>query len=302
MDQLRALRYFVAVAETGSFTESAKRFGVPPSSLSRRVADLENSLGANLLQRTTRLVKLTEVGQEYYRQVKDVLERLSQTDESVRNYQTEPMGRLRISSMVGFGERILLPLLDKLKAAYPKIVLDVSLTDEVSTLNRDDIDIAIRGGYVPNERVVALPLLDNNFIAVAAERYLIRAGIPKNPFNLKQHQGLYFRTPMGPTPWLTNIDGQWHDVSGPAALISNNGQWLVRQAINGEGILFLPRWVLQEAIAHGHLQELRFDHPVNITQQPDLGVYLLYQKHRYAIPKIRVAVDFIRQEVTDSLS
>ncbi|MDX1343202.1 MAG: LysR family transcriptional regulator [Reinekea sp.] len=298
MDQLRALRYFVAVAETGSFTESAKRFGVPPSSLSRRVADLENSLGANLLQRTTRLVKLTEVGQEYYRQVKDVLERLSQTDESVRNYQTEPMGRLRISSMVGFGERILLPLLDKLKAAYPKIVLDVSLTDEVSTLNRDDIDIAIRGGYVPNERVVALPLLDNNFIAVAAERYLIRAGIPKNPFDLKQHQGLYFRTPMGPTPWLTNIDGQWHDVSGPAALISNNGQWLVRQAINGEGILFLPRWVLQEAIAHGHLQELRFDHPVNITQQPDLGVYLLYQKHRYAIPKIRVAVDFIRQEIS----
>ncbi len=112
MDQLRAIRYFSKVAETGSFTKAAKSFNVPPSSLSRRVADLEKSLGATLLKRSTRMVKLTEVGRIYYEDMQQVLSQLKQSHETVRSYQSTPMGRLRISSMVGFGEKILLPLLD----------------------------------------------------------------------------------------------------------------------------------------------------------------------------------------------
>ena len=116
MDQLRAIRYFSKVVETGSFTKAAKLFDVPASSLSRRVSDLEKSLGATLLKRSTRLVKLTEVGRVYYNDMQQVLNQLEQSKETVRSYQTTPMGRLRISSMVGFGEKILLPLLDEFSA------------------------------------------------------------------------------------------------------------------------------------------------------------------------------------------
>lgn len=297
MDQLRAIRYFSKVVETGSFTKAAKAFGIPPSSLSRRVSDLEKSLGATLLKRSTRLVKLTEVGQVYYNDMQLVLNQLEQSKETIRSYQTTPMGRLRISSMVGFGEKILLPLLDEFAARYPQIVLDVSLSDELSTLGRDDVDIAIRGGYAPNERVLAIRLMDNSFIPVAAPRYLDTHGVPSHPFELRAHKGLYFKTPLGLTPWLCHIDNQWHDVSGPAVAISNNGAWLTKKVCAGDGILMSTRWALASHLQSGALQELKFEHPLTITQHADMAVYLLYQKQRYSVPKVKAAVDFLVEKL-----
>ncbi len=297
MDQLRAIRYFSTVVETGSFTKAAKVFNVPPSSLSRRVADLEKSLGATLLKRSTRIVKLTEVGQIYYKDVQQILNQLEQSNETVRSYQTTPMGRLRISSMVGFGDKILLPLLDEFSQLYPEIVLDVSLSDELSTLGRDDVDIAIRGGYAPNERVLAIRLMDNGFIPVASPSYLEKYGMPANAMELKKHKGLYFKTPTGATPWLCKVDGQWHDVSGAAVAISNNGPWLARKACNGEGIFMSTRWALASFLESGKLQELKFEHELAITQNSDFAVYLLYQKQRYLVPKVKAAVDFLVERI-----
>jgi DNA-binding transcriptional LysR family regulator len=298
MDQLRALKYFVKVVENGSFSKAAELFSVPPSSLSRRIADLEQSLGATLLKRTTRSVSLTEIGQTYYQQVSEVLSLLAYSDETVKNYQSTPMGVLNISSMVGFGERILLPLLDEFSELYPKITLNVSLSDDLSTLARDQVDLAIRGGYAPDERVIAIKLMENNFIAVAAPRYLEKFGVPVNALALKQHKGLYFKTPNGPTPWLCEIDNQWQDVSAEQVLISNNGKWLVNKAIEGLGILMMPRWALKPYIASGELTELTIKPSVDITQQANLGVFLLYQKQRYQIPKIKAAVDFLVERVS----
>jgi len=291
------MRYFSKVVEMGSFTKAASVFNVPPSSLSRRVADLEKSLGATLLKRSTRIVKLTEVGQIYYNDVQQILNQLAQSNETVRCYQTTPMGRLRISSMVGFGEKILLPLLDEFSALYPEIVLDVSLSDELSTLGRDDVDIAIRGGYAPNERVLAIRLMDNDFIPVASPDYLAAHGVPDHVLALKAHKGLYFKAPSGPTPWLANIEGQWHDVSGPAVTISNSGPWLAKKACAGEGVLMSTRWALAPYLASGELQELKFEHRLSITQHADLAVYLLYQKQRYLVPKVKAAVDFLAARI-----
>ncbi|MDF1643005.1 MAG: LysR substrate-binding domain-containing protein [Pseudomonadales bacterium] len=301
MDQLRAIRYFSKVVETGSFTKAGNALNVPPSSLSRRVADLEKSLGATLLKRSTRIVKLTEVGQIYYNDIQKILIQLEQSNETVRSYQATPMGHLRISSMVGFGDQILLPLLDEFSKLYPEIVLDVSLTDELSTLGRDDVDIAIRGGYAPNERVLTIRLMDNRFIPVASPGYLEEHGAPKNAMELKKHNGLYFKAPAGPTPWLCNMNGQWHDVSGPAVAISNNGPWLAKKACEGEGILMSTRWALASYLESGKLQELKFEHELAINQNSDMAVYLLYQKQRYLVPKVKAAVDFLveRIKVTD---
>ncbi|MDX2319556.1 MAG: LysR substrate-binding domain-containing protein [Moritella sp.] len=297
MDQLRALKYFVKVVEHGSFSQAAELFSVPPSSLSRRIADLEKSLGATLLKRTTRAVSLTEIGQIYYQQVSEVLSLLAYSDETVRNYQATPMGVLNISSMVGFGERILLPLLDEFRELYPQITLNISLSDDLSTLGRDEVDLAIRGGYAPDERVLAIKLMDNNFIAVAAPSYLETYGVPVNAMELKQHKGLYFKAPNGPTPWICEIDNQWQDVSAERVLISNNGKWLVEKAVAGLGILLMPRWALKPYIESGQLTELTITPSIKITQQANLGVFLLYQKQRYQVPKIKAAVDFLVERV-----
>jgi DNA-binding transcriptional LysR family regulator len=293
MDQLRALKYFAAVAECGSFTQAAKQFSVPPSSLSRRVADLEKSLGASLLERTTRSVQLSEIGRSYFSQVQNILRQLEQSNESVRSYHAKPMGQLRISSMVGFGEPILLPLLDEFSKLYPEIILDISLSDELSTLGRDDVDIAIRGGYAPDERVLAVRLMDNEFIPAAAPSYLAKNGTPKHPHELRKHKGLYYRTPNGPQGWFYQQDDQWYTASVPEVAISNNGKWLAKKAVNGEGIIMAPRWSLADYIRRGELQALAIEPELKITQNSDLGVYLLYQKQRYMIPKVKVAVDFL---------
>ena len=180
MDQLRALRYFSKVVQLGSFTQAAAEFSVPPSSLSRRVADLENHQGADLLKRSTRSVQVTEIGEIYIQQIQDVLRLLAHSDETVRSYQAKPMGQLRITSLVGFGEQRLLPALEDFKAQYPDVVLDVRLSDELTSLSRDDVDLAIRGGYAPNERVQAIRLMSNEFIPVAAPAYLAEMGVPQS--------------------------------------------------------------------------------------------------------------------------
>ncbi len=293
MDQLRALKYFVKVVETGSFTKAAGVFGVPTSSLSRRVSDLEKSLGASLLKRSTRVVNLTEIGRQYFNEVKDLISQLEHTDEAVRSYQSTPMGKLRISSMVGFGERLLVPLLEEFSEMYPEIVLDVSLSDELSTLGRDEVDIAIRGGYAPDERVLAIKLMENHFIPVASKAYLDKKGEPKSVIELRDHKGLFFKSPNGPVPWIGEVDGQLQDVSGEAVLITNKGAWLVDKAINGQGILMMPRWVLKPYIESGVLQELSITSSLHSSPNPNFGVFLLYQKQRYTVPKVKAAVDFL---------
>lgn len=297
MDQLRALKYFAATAEAGNFTAAAKRFDVPASSISRRIADLEASLGAQLLKRTTRSVSLTEVGQQYLQQVTGLLEQLEQYNQAVRNYQTTPTGVLKISSMVGFGESILMPILDEFSHVYPDVLLDVVFSDELSKLGRDDVDIAIRGGFAPDERVVAIQLMSNNFVAAASPTYLKKHGIPKSTKDLQNHKGLYFKTPAGPTPWLSEIQQQWENVSAPSVLISNSGKWLIRKAAEGFGIIMMPHWVLKPSFDNGELQELSFSEPLNITQNKDLGVFMLYQKLGYGTPKVKAAVDFITARV-----
>ncbi|MFT5718015.1 MAG: DNA-binding transcriptional LysR family regulator, partial [Oleiphilaceae bacterium] len=215
------------------------------------------------------------------------------------SYQAKPMGKLRISSMTGFGERILLPLLDEFSERYPDIILDVHLNDELSTLGRDEVDIAIRGGYAPNERVVALKLMDNKFLPAASESYITRMGMPTKALELKGHQGLYYRTPLGPTPWLCDIDGQWHDVSAPPVTVSNSGVWLLGKAVKGEGIIMLPHWVLKPYLERGDLQLLDINPTLTTTQNPNFAIYLLYQKQRYHLPKVKAAVDFLTLRVKD---
>ena len=297
MDQLRAMKYFASVVDTGSFTLSAKHFSVPPSSVSRRISDLETALGAVLLKRSTRVVSLTEVGQLYHQEVSKMLQLLSESEEVVRTYQAKPMGQLKISSMTSFGESILLPLMDEFSTTYPDVILDISLSDSRSTLGKDDVDLAIRGGYAPNERVVAVKLMENDFYPFAAPAYLEACGTPKHPEDLLKHKGIYYKTPDGPTQWLSDFSGHWQNVSPKAVMIANEGKWIIQQAVQGKGIVMLPRWVVQPQVDKRELVEIDIQPPVTVSQNGGMGVYMLYQKHKYHVPKIKAAVDFLKSKI-----
>jgi len=142
MDKLRALQYLLKVADTLSFSRAAKAFGVPASSISRRITDLEAELGVELLHRTTRMVRLTEIGALYMEQVRAGLAQLNDADELVGQRSSMPSGTLRISSMPSYGQLLLMPALQDFCDRYPDIVLDVHLSDALVDLGRDQIDIA----------------------------------------------------------------------------------------------------------------------------------------------------------------
>ncbi|MGY5451283.1 LysR substrate-binding domain-containing protein [Agarivorans sp. MS3-6] len=297
MDKLRALHYFAHLAESGSFTQTAEAFSVPPSSVSRRISDLEALLKQQLLQRSTRQVKLTELGALYYQQILPALHGLSDAEDLLKQQQQHPSGMLSISAMPSYGELCLAPVLNKFSQLYPDIILDLHFSDQLSNLRRDQIDIAIRGGKAPDERIVAKRLSENRFVLCASPKYLALHGQPTSPEELNLHPCLRYRSPELVLPWLYKAQQQWQELQPPIRLISNHGATLVNAALAGEGIALLPEWGISEQLAQGSLVKFDVGQDIRVSKADSTGIYLLYQGLKYQIPKIRVAVNFLLEQL-----
>lgn len=294
MDRLRALRYFVKLANTLSFSETAEHFGVPSSSVSRRIKDLEARLGATLFERTTRSVRLTDLGKLYLGEVAGALHSIEMADELVGAQSQAPTGMLRITAMPGYGERFVLPALDRLRDLYADIDFDVRLTDQVISLSGNEVDIAIRAASSLPEQAVARRLGDNEFVLVASPDYIARHGIPRTSYELKNRPVFMYRAPHGILEWFAFRDGVWRAIELTPKFISNHGQSLLNNAIAGRGIAFLPGWGVAEDIKAGRLQALELeDGPVSASGRANMGMYLLYHPPKFRLRKIRVTVDFL---------
>lgn len=297
MDKLRALQYLVKVADTLSFSRAAKAFNVPASSISRRISDLEADLGVELLHRTTRTVRLTEIGQLYLEQVRAGMAQLDDAEEMVGQRSNTPSGTLRISTMPGYGQLLLMPALQAFSERYPDIVLDVHLSDALVELGRDQIDIAIRGGRQPQDRVVARKLDPNRFILAASPVYLAKMGTPRTLDDLPSHRALMYRGPNAVIKWQgLDADG-WHEVPVTPAFISNDGASLIAMACRHRGLVLLSEWGLKEYLRRGELVEITLEQPVSVGRGGEAGIYLLYLQTRYRIPKVRVAVEFLMEQL-----
>jgi len=293
MDKLRALQYLLKVADTLSFSRAAKAFGVPASSISRRITDLEAELGVELLHRTTRMVRLTEIGALYMEQVRAGLAQLNDADELVGQRSRMPSGTLRISSMPSYGQLLLMPALQNFCDRYPDIVLDVHLSDALVDLGRDQIDIAIRGGRQPQDRVVARKLDPNRFILAASPQYLAQKGTPRSLDDLPAHSALMYRGPNVLIKWQGLDEDGWREVPVTPAFISNDGASLIAMACKGRGLVLLSEWGLKDYLRRGDLVQVTLEQPVSVGRGGESGIYLLYLQTRYQIPKVRVAVEFL---------
>lgn len=301
MDKLRALNYLLKVADTLSFSRAAQAFGVPASSISRRITDLEAELGVQLLHRTTRTVRLTEIGAQYLEQVRAGLAQLQDADELLGQRRSRPSGVLRISAMPSYGQLLLMPVLQDFGARYPDIVLDVQLSDALVELGRDQIDVAIRGGRQPQARVVARRLDPNRFLLAASPHYLAQRGRPRHLAELEQgHRALMYRGPHSLIKWQGQDEQGWRELAMSPAFISNDGASLIAMACRHQGLVLLPEWGLRPHLQRGELVELALDQAVSVGgggSGGEAGIYLLYLQTRFRVPKVRVAVDFLTQRL-----
>lgn len=302
MDKFRALRYFRRTAELNSFSLAAREFDVPASSISRRIKDLENELGVKLLQRTTRNVSTTELGSVYYEMVVEVLQKLRDADELLSQRFDAMEGKIKISVMPSFGEKVLAPILQKFRQHNPAIVLELDFSDELTVLGKDAVDIAIRAGNVPQERVVAKHLSNAEFKLVATPKLLqqIQADYGQKILTiaaLKTAPTLEYREKNGHFSWWSLQNNKWQAFEIKPVLCCNNGETLLAATLAHEGLSLFPDWWVESYLSAGELVEVPIEAPVSNIQSHSLDVFLLYQQAKYKIPKIKHCVDFIIQHL-----
>lgn len=298
MDQLRAIEYFTKVAELGSFTAAARAIGVPASSISRRIQDLESHLGTSLLNRTTRSVSLTELGSVYLEQVRPALKSLSHAKALLMDRPSAPSGLLRITSNPGYGRLLLMPAIHKLRARFPDLIIDVELTDQVYNLASHEVDIAIRATADLPDRAIARKLADSEMKLVASPTYLAEHGTPRVLDDLKAHRTLMYRGPNRLIDWQAKTEAGWQEVQTHPVFICNVGRELVEQALAGAGLGLFFGWGVEPELAAGDLVEVTLeDADLSITRSEGGGIYLLYNQPKYRLNKIKATVDFLLAEL-----
>ncbi|WLQ16346.1 LysR substrate-binding domain-containing protein [Hahella aquimaris] len=297
MDKLRAMQYLLKVADTLSFSRAAKSFGVPASSISRRIADLEADLGVELLHRTTRTVRLTEIGVIYVEHVRSGVAQLDDAEEMVSLHSRTPSGTLRISAMPSFSQ-LLLPAVIAFNERYPDILLDLHFSDAVVEMGRERIDIAIRSSLLTQERVVARKIHSHNYLLAASPEYLKRNGTPRTLEDLQDHPALLYRGPSSVLKWYGQDADGWYELPISPLMISNDGATLVAMACQHRGLVLLPQWGLEGYVKRGELTPIVLNRPISVRRGTEASLYLMYLHARYQIPKVKLAADFLFEHLT----
>jgi DNA-binding transcriptional LysR family regulator len=284
---------FLRSVECGSFAAAAKLLKQTPSAVSRSVARLEERLGARLLTRTTRSLAVTPEGEKFRNQAQKILLELDELERSFGAEKVEPRGKLRVSASMPFGLHRLLPVLPEFTERYPKVTVDLSLTDALVDLVSDRTDIAIRHGPLRDSSLRARKLGSSCWMVVAAPTYLRRRGVPKTPQDLEDHNCLNFNFRRSIEGW-TFRDGnrtKQHHFSGN--FLGNSGEALRLMCVGGAGITRLADFLVGEDVRAGRLVPLLEEY--SKTDREDINA--LYVGHASLAARVRVFMDFLIERV-----
>lgn len=296
MDRFETLQTFVAVVEAGSFSAAAARLGRAKSAVSRQVAALEAHLGAQLLNRTTRRLSLTEAGREFYERAQRILADLAEAEQSVAAEQTALRGRLRLAAPLSFGLLHLAPALEAFLQQHPELVLDLDLDDRRINLVEEGFDLALRIGELADSTLVARPLAPIRMVLCASPDYLRRHGTPRTPADLGFHAGLVYGNIPEAQQWrFLDAAGKTHSVKVPARLRANNGDVLVQAALAGLGVVVSPSFIAHRALAAGQLVPLLPEY-----QAPGTTAYAVYPSRRHLPQRVRALIEFLAQRFGDT--
>lgn len=293
-DQL--LRTTLVVARTGSFAAAAQNTGVDPSTVSRQVAALEAELGIRIFERTTRRLDLTEAGRLYLDRAEPALEAMDEAADAARDVMSEPSGLLRVTTSVAFGERWLIPRIASFRSCYPRIDLDLILTDAITDLASEGVDLAIRLGPHPETgSMVVAKLFDTPYKVVATSKYLTRAGRPNKPEDLVNHDGLLFRLPgfQGSWHFRNTQNGETCEARPRPALSISNALALRQAVLEGMGVAMMADWTVKNDLASGALVDLFPTHEVSAGQF-DSAAWILYLSRAYVPARLRAFIDHLK--------
>lgn len=280
---------FVRVVEAGSFSEAARLMLMTPSTVSKLIARLEARLGVRLIERSTRRLALTEEGQFYYERSQAVLGQIDETEQQIAQGGAEAEGIVRVTSSVSFGTTALEALLPAFFKAYPKVIVDLSLSDEVVDLYLDRTDVAIRVGKLADSNLTARKIGETKRCIVASPAYLKRHGTPKTPDDLVHHNCLGFNFRRAMPVWPMREGGRIVERMLSGSLLVNNGDTLRRMAIAGVGIIRLADYHLRGPIERGELVELLADSDIGVVDD----VHALFRGSQFLPARVRSFLDFM---------
>ncbi len=288
MDQLSAMRAFVRVAETASFSAVARESNTTQATISKRIAALEELLGVRLLTRSSREQSLTEAGQTYYQRCLLILEAVDEAESQVRCQNESPRGLLRVTAAVDVAQRLLLPLIREFLRLNPDIKMDLLLDNYQVDLVAKGIDVAIRAGTFEDSSLIAKPLSNKPLYVVASPAYLNQHGVLKVPNDLRNHRCLVYSVQKNPHIWVFTVKRKKIKVPVNGRFLCNNGDILLQMVLAGEGVCFLPYWVIQESLERGNLQVVLPDYALSSVQ-----LNMVYPARKHLPLKTRYFLDFM---------
>jgi DNA-binding transcriptional LysR family regulator len=293
---LDTLRCLVAVARERSFAAVARRRNVDPSSISRTVAQLEAQLSVRLFQRSTRQLTPTEAGERLVQRIEPLLEELERAIDAVRDDAAGPSGTLRLTASVTFGHERIVPLLPAFRRRYPRVAIDATFTDENLDLVAQKIDLAVRLGPGVTGDMVVTKLVDTRYRVVASPAYLKAAAPLRVPADLARHGCLLFPAQVFRPRWrFRDARGRQSEVAVHGDVTLSTAQALRDAALAGLGPTLLADWLVAGALAEGRLVDLFPRHAATATTF-DTAAWLVYPSRAWLPAKVRVAIDFLKEQ------
>lgn len=283
------MQVFVRVVETGSFSEAARSLLMTPSTVSKLVSRIETRLGVRLIERSTRHLSLTDEGQVYFERGLAVLSELNNVERDIARGGASAGGSVRVSASVALGVLGLEPILPAFWQAFPNIVVDVSLSDEVVDLYLDRTDVAFRVGALQNSSMTALRIGAARRKIVASPAYLVQHGVPQTIDDLVDHNCLGFNFRRSAPVWPFNESGRIVDRTVQGSLLANNGETVRRMAVAGVGLARIGDYHARADIKAGRLVEvLRESVPPDEEE-----VHAIFLGGSRVPHRVRVFLDFV---------
>ncbi len=294
MSDLLNLRVFVAVAEEGGFASAARRLRLSAPAVTRAIAALERHLGARLLHRTTRSVRLTDVGERFLADSKRILSELEEAEAAARGAHVEPQGQLSITASVLFGRFHIAPIVLDFLQMHPKVSVRTLFVDRIVHLVDEGFDVALRIAHLPDSSMTAVQVGSLRRVTVASPAYLEAHGEPATPQALAGHRAIGFsQLGAGGTDWTFSLpEGGSCTVQPQMPWIANLGEVAIDAAAAGHGLTRALSYQVARPLAEGKLRVV-----LQAYEPPPVPVHLVYPAGRKAAAKVRAFVDFAAQRL-----
>lgn len=288
MDKLQSMSIFTHVVRNQSFTAAAEKIGLSRAQVSKSVMQLEQHLGARLLNRTTRRISLTEIGGIYYERCKTILHDITEIEAIASEQTMMPYGRLTISAPTSFGILQLNSVIPQFLKQFPDVQISLSLTDRFIDVVSEGFDLVIRIAELEDSSLIARKIAPCQRVFCASPDYLKKNGVPKVPQDLSNHQCLIYSNELKPDSWILQSSDNTENIKVSGPVCADNGDILKTSALAGLGITLLPTFIVGSELKTGRLQQVLPNYC-----PPEISIYAVFPSRRYLSAKVRTFLDFL---------